>query len=121
MAQETVADYGPGSPTRAAMDRLSHKWTVLIVWALKPGPMRFTALRAAVSGISSQVLARSLRDLERDGIVVRHYYPEVPPRVEYTLTELGHTMCTPVNAVRAWAEKHAGAIQAARNAYDEAI
>ena len=118
MAEETAADYGPGSPTRLALDRLAHKWTPLIIWALKAGPMRFTALRAAVPGVTSQVLTRSLRDLERDGVVVRRYFPEVPPRVEYALTDLGLTMCGPVTAVRAWAEKYADAIQAARAAHD---
>ena len=120
VADETAADYGPGSPTRIAMDRLAHKWTVLIVWALKAGPMRFTSLRDAVPGITSQVLTRALRDLERDGIVLRRYFPEVPPRVEYALTDLGHTMCVPVNAVRTWAEKHADALASARAAYKEA-
>jgi DNA-binding HxlR family transcriptional regulator len=120
VAEETAADYGPGSPTRLALDRLAHKWTLLIVWALKAGPMRFTDLRAAVPGVTAQVLTRSLRDLERDGIVARRYFPEVPPRVEYTLTDLGLTMCGPVNAVRAWAEKYADAIQAARAAHDDA-
>ena len=118
--QETAEDFGPGSPTRYAMDRLAHKWTVLIVWALKPGSLRFTALKAAVPGITSQVLTRSLRELQRDGIVTREHFPEVPPRVEYALTDLGHTMCGPVNAVRAWAETYAGALQAARAARDEA-
>jgi DNA-binding HxlR family transcriptional regulator len=101
------------------MDRLAHKWTLLIVWALKAGPMRFTALRTAVPGITSQVLTRSLRDLERDGIVARRYFREIPPRVEYALTDLGFSTCVPVNAVRAWAEKYADAIQAARATYDD--
>jgi DNA-binding HxlR family transcriptional regulator len=103
------------------MDRLAHKWTLLIVWALKRGPMRFTALRDAVPGVTSQVLTRSLRDLQRDGIVARRYFPEVPPRVEYALTDLGFTMCAPVTAVRAWAEKYADAIQTARADHDESI
>jgi DNA-binding HxlR family transcriptional regulator len=120
VTEETAADYGPGSPTRLAIDRLAHKWTMLIVLALKAGPMRFTALRAAVPGITSQVLTRSLRGLERDGLVVRRYFPEVPPRVEYALTELGFTTCEPVTAVRTWAEKYADAIMEARNQYDRA-
>jgi DNA-binding HxlR family transcriptional regulator len=118
MADDTAADYGPGSPTRMAMDRLAHKWTMLIVWALKRGPMRFTALRGAVPGVTSQVLTRSLRELERDGLVDRRYFPEVPPRVEYALTDLGHSMCAPVTAVRVWAEKYGDAIGAARTADD---
>jgi len=102
-----------------ALERLAHKWTVLIVWELRPGPLRFTELRAAAAGITSQVLTRSLRDLERDGIVIRRYYPEVPPRVEYELTELGHSMCTPVTAVRAWAEQYGPQILAARRHNEE--
>jgi DNA-binding HxlR family transcriptional regulator len=101
-----------------AMDRLAHKWTMLIVWALKREPMRFTALRVAVPGVTSQVLTRSLRELQRDGLVDRRYFPEVPPRVEYALTDLGHSMCAPVTAVRAWAEKYGDTIRAARTAYD---
>jgi len=101
------------------MDRLAHKWTVLIVWALKPGPLRFTALKAAVPGITSQVLTRSLRDLQGDGIITRQHFLEVPPRVEYDLTDLGRTMCAPVTAVRAWAETYAGDLQSARAARDE--
>ena len=117
MPRESAADYGPGSAVRVALDRLAHKWTVLIVWALRPGPLRFTQLRDMTPGITSQVLTRSLRDLERDGIVVRRYFPEVPPRVEYELTALGHSMCAPVTAVRAWAEEHAQAIQQARDTH----
>jgi DNA-binding HxlR family transcriptional regulator len=117
--EDTAADYGPGSPTRLALDRIAHKWTPLIVWALKSGRLRFTALRAAVPGVTSQVLTHSLRDLERDGIVERRYFPEVPPRVEYELTDLGLTMCAPVTAVRAWAEKYADAIQTARAAHEK--
>ena len=121
MEDQTAADYGPTSPTRLAMDRMANKWTMLIVWALKTGPKRFTALRDAVPGVTSQVLTRSLRELERDGILTRHYYAQVPPRVEYELTDIGRSMCRPVNAVRAWAEQYAGAIEAARKAHDESI
>jgi DNA-binding HxlR family transcriptional regulator len=65
----------------------------------------FTELRKAVPGVTAQVLTRSLRALERDGIVVRRYFPEVPPCVEYGLTDLSFTLCEPVGAIRAWAEK----------------
>ena len=105
MSQETAADYGVGSPTRLGLECLNYKWTPLIVFALKGGPLRFTELRKAVPGVTGQVLTRSLRALERDGIVVRRYFPEVPPCVEYGLTDLGVTLCEPVGAIRAWAEK----------------
>lgn len=105
MSQETTADYAAGSPTRLGLECLTHKWTPLIVFALKQGPLRFTELRKAVPGVTAQVLTRSLRALERDGIVVRRYFPEVPPCVEYGLTDLGVTLCEPVGAIQAWAEK----------------
>jgi DNA-binding HxlR family transcriptional regulator len=105
VSQETTADYGVGSPTHLGLECLTHKWTPLIVFALKGGPLRFTEMRKAVPGLTAQVLTRSLRALERDGIVVRRYFPEVPPCVEYGLTDLGVTLCEPVGAIRAWAEK----------------
>ncbi len=118
MPQETAADYGAGSPTRLALETLAHKWTPLIVFVLKPGPLRFTELRKAVPGVTAQVLTRSLRALERDGIVVRRYFPHVPPCVEYSLTDLGFTLCEPVGAIRAWAEKYGEAVLTARQRYE---
>jgi DNA-binding HxlR family transcriptional regulator len=111
--------YGRESATRDAIDRLANRWTVLITFALEEGPTRFNALKGRF-GVSSQVLTRLLRDLERDGLVKRVVYPEVPVRVEYSLTELGGTMCIPVHQVREWAEKVAADIVHARTAYDTA-
>jgi DNA-binding HxlR family transcriptional regulator len=118
MTEDQAGDYEMGSPTRLALNVLAHKWTLLIVLALKQGPLRFTRLRALVPGVTSQVLADSLRELERDGIVVRQDYPAVPPHVEYTLTELGATLCEPARAIRAWAQRNASAVVAARERYD---
>ena len=91
MSEDQLADYAVGSPTRLALNVLAHKWTLLIVLALKRGPLRFTRLRSQVPGVTSQVLRDSLRELERDGIVVRQEFVAVPPHVEYSLTELGAT------------------------------
>jgi DNA-binding HxlR family transcriptional regulator len=105
-------------PPAWGLECLSHKWTPLIVFALKQGPLRFTELRKAVPGVTAQVLTRSLRALERDGIVVRRYFREVPPCVECGLTDLGVTLCEPVGAIRAWAEKYGEAILTARQRYE---
>ena len=86
MTEDRLGDYEAGSPTRMALNVLAHKWTLLIVLALKRGPLRFTRLRALVPGVTSQVLRDSLRELERDGIVDRQAFVAVPPRVEYSLT-----------------------------------
>src|SRR3954452_15998166 len=118
MNQVQLADYAVGSPTRLALNVLAHKWTLLIVLALKRGPLRFTRLRSLIPGVTSQVLRDSLRELQRDGIVVRQEFVAVPPHVEYSLTELGATLCEPARAIRAWAEENGSAVLAPPQRYD---
>jgi DNA-binding HxlR family transcriptional regulator len=91
----------------------------MIVIALSEGPLRFGALRETVEGISGKVLADTLRDLERDGIVDRIAYNEMPPRVEYELTELGRTLHEPLGALGRWAEQHIEQVLQARDAFDQ--
>src|SRR3954454_7445460 len=118
MTEDRLGDYAVGSPARMALNVLAHKWTLLIVLALKRGPLRFTRLRSLIPGVTSQVLRDSLRELQRDGIVVRQEFVAVPPHVEYSLTELGATLCEPARAIRAWAEENGLAVLAARPHYD---
>jgi DNA-binding HxlR family transcriptional regulator len=80
--------------------------------------MRFRDLRTSVDGISAKVLTETLRDLERDGLVTRHVYREVPPRVEYELTALGRTLHAPLQALALWAQEHFTEVLAARENYD---
>ena len=105
--------YSSTCPSRVALDRIGGRWTALIVGLLEAGPRRFTEMRDAV-GISPKVLTRTLRALERDGLLVRHAYAEIPPRVEYELTPLGLTLRGPMAAIRGWAEAHIHEIIAAR-------
>ncbi len=114
MTEDDLGDYEAGSPTRLALDVLAHKWTLLIIFALRLGPLRFTRLRSVVPGVSSQVLADSLRELERDGIVVRQEFVAVPPHVEYSLTPLGETLRGPIAALAGWAEEHMDDVRDAR-------
>ncbi|MFG1812258.1 winged helix-turn-helix transcriptional regulator [Kribbella sp. NPDC049174] len=86
--------------------------------ALSDGRMRFGDLRTVVEGISGKVLTGTLRDLERDGLVERHVYAEMPPRVEYGLTALGRTLHVPLQALGRWAEEHIEEVLAARETYD---
>ncbi|MEQ0558460.1 helix-turn-helix domain-containing protein [Amycolatopsis sp. NEAU-NG30] len=102
-----------------SLARLDNKWTAMVVIALgRCGALRFGGLRATVEGISAKVLTETLRDLERDGLVARHEYAEMPPRVEYELTDLGRTLHVPLQALGRWAEEHAAEVLAAREAYD---
>ena len=105
--------------TRMSLARLDNKWTAMVVIALGRGDgLRFRDLRAVVEGISAKVLTETLRDLERDGIVARREYAEMPPRVEYELTTLGRTLHVPLQALGRWAEEHTAEVLAAREAYD---
>ncbi|QYN38970.1 helix-turn-helix transcriptional regulator [Pseudonocardia sp. DSM 110487] len=105
-------------PSRTSLARIANKWTAMVVVVLGRGTLRFGDLRTAVEGISGKVLTETLRDLERDGLVARHVYAEMPPRVEYELTTLGRTLHTPLLALSRWAEEHIAEVLEARDAYD---
>lgn len=105
-------------PSRTSLAKIANKWTAMIVIALAGGPLRFGALLEAVDGISGKVLTETLRDLERDGIVSRTMYNEMPPRVEYELTVLGQTLRRPLTALGHWAEEHIEDVLRAREDYD---
>ncbi len=108
-------------PSRTSLAKIANKWTAMIVIALSGGPLRFGELRQAVDGISGKVLADTLRDLERDGIVDRTAYDEMPPRVEYELTALGRTLREPLTALGRWAEKYIEDVMSARESYDNRL
>jgi DNA-binding HxlR family transcriptional regulator len=105
-------------PSRTSLARIANKWTAMVVIVLSDGRMRFGDLRAAVDGISGKVLTETLRDLERDGLVARYVYAEMPPRVEYELTALGSTLHAPLQALGRWAEEHIAEVLVARESYD---
>ena len=94
------------------------RWSMPVIRALDDGPMRFTALMNAVEGISHRMLTRTLRSLERDGLVSRTSYPESPPRVEYELTALGETLSEPVRAFIRWTQQHQSEIEESRRRFD---
>jgi DNA-binding HxlR family transcriptional regulator len=108
-------------PTRQVLDCIADKWTVLIIRRLADGTLRFAQLRRAVDGISQKVLTNTLRGLERDGIVTRRIYASVPPKVEYSLTSLGRSLCNLVEDICSWAEANIEQVQAAREIYDSSV
>lgn len=103
---------------RETFDRLGDKWSLLLVSILSQGPQRFTTLKYAAEGISQRMLTLTLRKLERDGLVERTVYAEVPPRVEYQLTRLGLTLVPPATALADWAVEHREELIAARQMSD---
>lgn len=111
------AVFDPNCPTRAVLDRIGDRWTVLVVLILSTGTHRFTQLRNRVAGITPRALTVTLRALERDGLVERRVHAEVPPRVEYSLTELGRSLESPLTALRLWAEQHMPEVERARGDY----
>ena len=102
------------------LNRIGDKWSVMVVGYLTRKTMRFNELRHAIGGISQRMLTLTLRNLERDGLVTRTVYPEIPPRVEYQLTDLGRTLTEPLDALWHWAAEHQDDVQAARARYDGA-
>lgn len=100
------------------LQRIGDKWSVLIIQTLAAGPKRFNELRREISSISQRMLTLSLRGMERDGLVSRTVTPSIPPRVDYELTALGHSLRDPVCALAGWAVANIGAIHEAQDAYD---
>jgi DNA-binding HxlR family transcriptional regulator len=94
------------------------KWSLLVIRALAPGPLRFNGLRRAIGDISQKMLASTLRNLERDGFVTRTVTPSAPPRVDYALTDLGHDLKAPVCALADWTLRNTARIEDARAAYE---
>lgn len=105
-------------PSRTSLARIANKWTAMAVSVLGNGRMRFGDLKKEIDGISGKVLTETLRDLERDGLVTRHVYAEVPPRVEYELTELGFTLHEPLLVLCRWAEQHIAEVLVNRERFD---
>lgn len=100
------------------LSRVGDKWTIQVVVALRLGSRRFNGIKRQVGGISQQMLTRTLKALERDGMVDRMVHPTTPPQVEYTLTPLGHSLSETVRQLADWAATHHGIIQDNRLHYD---
>ncbi|WP_246611857.1 winged helix-turn-helix transcriptional regulator [Agarivorans aestuarii] len=106
-------------PVRNVVAQIGDKWSLLILFALVDGADRFNALKSRVEGISQRMLTQTLRDLEREGYVIRTVYPEVPVRVEYALTTMGKDLVKPLYKLVSWADEHQDEINRARKEYDE--
>jgi len=103
-----------GCPVRGILDKISDKWSMLLVMNLAMKPMRFNQLRREVPDISQKMLTQTLRELERDGLVTRTVFPTKPPSVEYALTELGKSLVLPLGHLIEWANINYVRIEEAR-------
>lgn len=104
-------------PVRDVLDCIGDRWSLLTLLALANGTLRFTEVKRAIGDISQRMLAQTLRSLERDGYVTREVHPTVPPKVEYTLTELGESLLARVKPLINWADENHARVRKARKAY----
>ena len=104
-------------PIRDVLDRLGDRWSVLVLKELADGTLRFSEVKVRVPDISQRMLAQTLRRLEQAGLVGRRVFPTIPPRVDYTLTDLGRSLLVPLGEMVRWAIDNHAAVRAARAAY----
>ena len=114
--QPNVLD--PNCGSRQVLNLIADRWTVLVIYALGHETRRYRELERLIGGISQKMLTQTLRNLERDGIVVRTVYPVIPPHVEYGLTSLGITLIDALRVVCMWAQDNLTAVETARQEYD---
>jgi DNA-binding HxlR family transcriptional regulator len=111
--------YNEHCPTRLVLDRISDKWTVLIIGRLSTGTKRYSELKREIGGVSKKVLAQTLKEMERDGLIIRRVYATVPPKTEYSLTPLGNTLISLIQQIRTWSETNIQAVLKSHTHYDE--
>ena len=118
-AQAETTDPQLACPIGPVVDIVFSRWTTPILWSLHAhGRQRFVELERRITRITPKVLTQRLRQLERDGLVVRTYYPEVPPRVEYEISELGRSLAPLFAHLAEWSAGHLDEVERARQAYD---
>jgi DNA-binding HxlR family transcriptional regulator len=105
-------------PVRDVLDRIGDKWSVLILKNLETGPQRFGALKRLIGDISQRMLTQTLRDLQRDGLILRTVYPTVPPSVDYRLTKLGTSLMEPLEHLVQWSDRNHDKVRRARASFD---
>lgn len=132
MRNDSITDVTPSMPmafdaagarcrgVNAVLQRVGDKWSMLVVSLLADGPKRFSELRRGIQTISQRMLTHTLRGLERDGLVIRTVTPNIPPRVDYALTDLGRSLQDPVIALARWAVDHLPEISVAQARFDQA-
>lgn len=111
--------YAEACPSRAILELIADKWTLLVLLALRRGPVRNGELLRTIEGVSQKMLTQTLRALESNGLVRRIDHMEVPPRVEYELTELGRSLADTIKKLGAWAQENIAEVLTAREAFEK--
>ena len=107
----------PKCPSRKVFKMLANRWALLVLASLSNGEKRHGELMRELGDISQKMLTKTLRDLERNGLVTREHYPEIPPKVVYALSPLGTTLIEPIRALGEWTMAHFSDVEAARRAF----
>ncbi|HRE42404.1 MAG TPA: helix-turn-helix domain-containing protein [Terricaulis sp.] len=117
---DTEASASRAAQVRDVLARVADHWTLSVLEAFEPNEVvRFTRLKERVAGVSQKMLTKTLRQLERDGLVTRHVHATVPPRVEYKLTPMGESLGQALCPVWAWVEENTAAVERARRVFDD--
>ncbi|WP_158969123.1 winged helix-turn-helix transcriptional regulator [Chachezhania sediminis] len=117
MQHESAFQFDQPCPIRDVLDRIGDQWSLLAMTELQSGTKRFNALQRDIGDVSKQMLSKTLRRLEQDGLIRRTVYPEVPPRVEYELTDMGRSFMEPMAALTRWADENHRTIVLSRRRY----
>lgn len=96
----------PCSPVQTTLDVIGGKWKPLILWTLREKTLRFSELNREIPGITQKMLTQQLRELEQDGLIIRKIYPQIPPKVEYSITEYGESLYPVLKSMCDWGEAH---------------
>lgn len=121
LTPSTICAGHDAAAVRELMSQIGDKWTIFLVVAISKMPdrkARFSELEKGIPGISQRMLTTTLKHLVRDGLLVREMFPEVPPRVEYTLTDLGASLLVPMQAIIDWVGNNWGSVKKSRDKYD---
>ncbi|MEM7553772.1 MAG: helix-turn-helix domain-containing protein [Cyanobacteria bacterium P01_A01_bin.84] len=106
-------------PTQQTLDIIASKWSVIVLYCLAYKSRRYSEIQRSIEGISQKVLTQTLRNLERNGLIQREVYPQIPPQVEYSLTPLGETLISPLLEIAQWSKENFPEILSARDRYDQ--
>jgi DNA-binding HxlR family transcriptional regulator len=119
MEKGTPCILDQSNASRKTLSLIANEWAILVLFSLRNGKQRFAEMRQTIGGITEKMLIQTLRNLERDGLISRKVYPVVPPKVEYQISPLGHSLAPILDAIAAWSYGNLIKVHSARAAYEK--